>query len=80
MTRGAAERIEMLEEILEKCEEIAGLIHNLDDKRLEAYHLATVEGTQRGWLGSNYLVDDVREAIDALLHPDEEEEEEEEAA
>ncbi len=45
------EKVGILEELLEKMDECAGLIRQLDDERLNAYCLAAFEGREGGWLG-----------------------------
>ena len=47
-----SERIEILEEVLEKMDECADLLRRLTDPRIEAYCLADFEGRERGWLGT----------------------------
>jgi len=67
-----AERIEILEEIREKCEEMARLIRSLGDQRIAAYHMADFEGREHGWLGQNFLVDQVNEQLNDLAFGDDE--------
>jgi hypothetical protein len=70
------ERIEVLQEVLEKMDEIAHTLRRLDDKRINAYCLAAFEGQQGGWLG-HFERDVLEEALDSVLHPDPADEEEE---
>jgi hypothetical protein len=51
MTATTSERIEILEEVLEKMDECAAMLRRLNDPRIEAYCLADFEGRERGWLG-----------------------------
>ncbi len=54
MTATAADRdfkIDVLEEVLEKMDECAGLLRRLRDQEVEAYCLADFEGREGGWLG-----------------------------
>ena len=51
MTITTEERIEILEEVLEKMSECADMLRRLNDPRIEAYCLADFEGRERGWLG-----------------------------
>ena len=41
----------MLEEVLEKMDEIAHSLRSLRDPEIEAYCLADFEGREHGWLG-----------------------------
>jgi hypothetical protein len=52
MTITTSERIEILEEVLEKMDECAAMLRRLKDPRIEAYCLADFEGRERGWLGT----------------------------
>jgi len=52
MTATTSDRIEILEEVLEKMDECASLLRRLKDPRIEAYCLADFEGRERGWLGT----------------------------
>jgi len=45
------EQREILEEALEKMDEIAELLRSLDNDRIRAYCLAAFEGQGGGWLG-----------------------------
>ncbi len=68
------ERIEILEEVLEKMDEIAHALRSLGDTRIDAYCLAAFEGQSRGGLG--HLERDIlEEALNAALHPEQDEEE-----
>ena len=71
------ERIEILEEVLEKMGEIAQMLRRLNDGRIEAYCLAAFEGREHGWLG-HFERDTIQEALDAALDDDEDEDGEEE--
>ena len=51
MAVGNDERVEVLEEVLEKMDEIAHALRSLKDREVEAYCLADFEGRERGWLG-----------------------------
>jgi hypothetical protein len=59
------EKREILEEIIEKMDEIAGLIHALNDDAVNAYCLAAFEGKDAGWLG-HFERDIIQEALAAL--------------
>jgi hypothetical protein len=74
MAVGKQERIEILEEVLEKMDDIARALRSLDDDRIEAYCLAAFEGKAGGWLG-HFERDIVEEALSAALHPEAEEDE-----
>jgi len=52
MTATTSERIDILEEVLEKMDECAAMLRRLKDPRIEAYCLADFEGRERGWLGT----------------------------
>jgi len=52
MTATTSERIEILEEVLDKMDECAAMLRRLKDPRIEAYCLADFEGRERGWLGT----------------------------
>jgi len=54
-----SEKVEILEEVLEKMDECARLLRSLGDARIEAYCLADIEGREGGWLG--HFVRDVLE-------------------
>ena len=47
------ERIEALQEVLEKMDEIARSLRSLGDRRIDAYCLAAFEGQGGGWLGNS---------------------------
>jgi len=66
-----SERIEILEEVLEKMDECADLLRRLNDSRIESYCLADFEGRERGWLGT-FVRDILEEALQAARHPEEE--------
>jgi hypothetical protein len=68
------ERIEVLEEVLEKMDEIAQALRSLGDDRIEAYRLAAFEGSGRGWLG-HFERDILEEALEQAQHPEPEDEE-----
>ena len=59
------EKREILEEVLEKMDEIAALLRALDNKRIEAYCLAAFEGRDGGWLGE-FERDIIQQELDAL--------------
>ena len=63
------QRIEVLQEVLEKMDEIADALRSLGDHRIEAYCLAAFEGSGRGWLGQ-FERDILEEALDAARHPE----------
>ncbi len=46
-----SEKVEVLEEVLEKMDECARLLRRLGDERINAYCLAAFEGREGGWLG-----------------------------
>jgi hypothetical protein len=66
------EHIEVLQEVLEKMDEIARALRSLGDDRINAYCLAAFEGQGRGWLG--HFERDVLEALNAALHPEQDDE------
>ena len=70
MTITTSERIEILEEVLEKMSECADMLRRLNDPRIEAYCLADFEGRNRGWLGT-FVRDILEETLHATLHPEE---------
>ena len=45
------ERVEVLEEVLAKMDEIAHALRSLYDREVEAYCLADFEGREGAWLG-----------------------------
>ena len=45
------ERVEVLEEVLAKMDEIAHALRSLNDREVDAYCLADFEGREGGWLG-----------------------------
>jgi hypothetical protein len=65
-----SERIEILEEVLEKMSECADMLRRLNDSRIEAYCLADFEGRDHGWLGT-FVRDILEETLQATLHPEE---------
>jgi hypothetical protein len=71
MTATTSERIEILEEVLEKMSECAELLRRLNDPRIEAYCLADFEGRERGWLGT-FVRDILEEELQATREPEEE--------
>jgi len=66
------ERIAILEEVLEKMSECAGMLRRLNDPRVEAYCLADFEGRERGWLGT-FVRDILEEELQAAREPEEDE-------
>ena len=66
-----SERIEILEEVLEKMSECAELLRRLNDPRIQAYCLADFEGRERGWLGK-FVRDILEEELQATREPEEE--------
>ena len=70
------ERIELLQEVLEKMDEIAHTLRTLGDDRINAYSLAAFEGSGSGWLG-HFERDILEEALEAALHAEPNEEEDE---
>jgi hypothetical protein len=70
MTATTSERIEILEEVLEKMDECARLLRRLNDPRIEAYCLADFEGRERGWLGT-FVRDILEEELQSAREPEE---------
>ena len=62
MAVSTSERIEILEEVLEKMDECSELLRHLNDPQIEAYCLADFEGRERGWLGK-FVRDILEEAL-----------------
>ena len=48
MAVSASEKVEVLEEVLEKMDECAQLLRHLGDERINAYCLAAFEGREGG--------------------------------
>ena len=69
MTITTSERIEILEEVLEKMDECADLLRRLHDPRIEAYCLADFEGRERGWLGT-FVRDILEEELRSAREPE----------
>ena len=65
-----SEKIEVLEEVLEKMDECARLLRRLGDPRIDAYCLAAFEGREGGWLG-HFERDVLEEALEAARNPEE---------
>jgi hypothetical protein len=65
------ERIDILEEVLEKMDECAQMLRRLHDPHIEAYCLADFEGRDRGWLGK-FVRDILEESLEAARSGDEE--------
>ena len=55
----------LLEEIIEHLDDAARLVRELDDRRLEAYCLADLEGQRGGWLGY-FVRDHLNDALHAI--------------
>ena len=70
MTITTSERIDILEEVLEKMDECARLLRQLNDPRIEAYCLADFEGRERGWLGT-FVRDILEEELRSAREPEE---------
>ena len=70
MTITTSERIEILEEVLEKMDECAEMLRRLNDPRIESYCLADFEGRERGWLGT-FVRDILEETLQAAREPEE---------
>jgi hypothetical protein len=60
---------EVLEEVLEKMDEIAQLLRSLKNDRINAYCLAAFEGLDGGWLGE-FERDIIQQELDALDEED----------
>jgi hypothetical protein len=71
MAVSTSERIEILEEVLEKMDECSELLRRLNDPQIEAYCLADFEGRERGWMGK-FVRDILEEKLDEARHPEEE--------
>jgi hypothetical protein len=71
MAVSASERIEILEEVLEKMSECSDLLRQLHDPQIEAYCLADFEGREGGWLGK-FVRDILEEKLQEARHPEEE--------
>jgi hypothetical protein len=69
MTITTSERIDILEEVLEKMDECATLLRRLNDPRIEAYCLADFEGRERGWLGT-FVRDILEEELQSAREPE----------
>jgi hypothetical protein len=69
MALTSEERIEILEEVLEKMSECADLLRRLNDPRIEAYCLADFEGRERGWLGT-FVRDILEEELRSAREPE----------
>jgi len=71
-----SEKVEVLEEVLEKMDECARLLRQLGDERINAYCLAAFEGREGGWLG-HFERDILEEALQSARDGDDEEDDEE---
>jgi len=69
MAATTSERIDILEEVLEKMDECATLLRRLNDPRIEAYCLADFEGRERGWLGT-FVRDILEEELQSAREPE----------
>jgi len=69
MALTTSERIDILEEVLEKMDECASLLRRLNDSRIEAYCLADFEGRERGWLGT-FVRDILEEELQSAREPE----------
>ena len=67
-----SEKVEVLEEVLEKMDECASLLRRMGDPRIEAYCLADFEGREGGWLGE-FVRDILEQELQALREPEDEE-------
>ena len=59
------EQIAILEEVLDLFDQAAEQIRLLRNQRIEAYCLAPLEGSQRGWLG-RFARDELEDLLRAL--------------
>jgi hypothetical protein len=64
-TMKSSEQIEMLEDVLELFDQAAESLRMLHNPRVEAYCLAPLEGSQRGWLG-RFARDELEDLLQAL--------------
>src|SRR5690606_15597946 len=64
-------KVEALEEVLEKMQEIAECLRTLDDQEIRYRVLPQFEGQEGGWLGE-FARDILQARLDAYLHDDEE--------
>ena len=69
-----SEKVEVLEEVLEKMDDCARLLRSLQDPYIEAYCLADFEGREGGWLGK-FVRDILEEQLQELREGGEEDEE-----
>ena len=70
------ERIEVLQEVLVKMDEIAHALRSLHDSEIDAYCLAAFEGRNGGWLG-RFERDILQERLQAWWDGDSDDGEEE---
>ena len=68
------EKAEVLEEVIERLDEIAQSLRGLKDPEIEAYCLADFEGRERGWLGE-FVRDILERKLKAYRDGNEEEDE-----
>ena len=68
-TVNTAEQIEILEEVLDLFDQAAEHLRMLRNPRVEAYCLAPLEGSQRGWLG-RFARDELEDLLQALREGD----------
>ena len=64
-TVNSREQIETLEDVLELFDQAAESLRTLHNPRVEAYCLAPLEGSQRGWLG-RFARDELEDLLQAL--------------
>jgi len=76
MAVSGSEKVEVLEEVLEKMDECARLLRRLGDERINAYCLAAFEGREGGWLG-HFERDILEEELRATRDGGEEDDEDE---
>ena len=71
MATSDMEKVELLEEVLQKMDEIVEALRSLDDAQVRYYVLPHFEGQQAGWLGE-FARDILQQKLDAYLHGEEE--------
>ena len=64
-TMNSSEQIETLEDVLELFDQAAEHLRMLHNPRIEAYCLAPLEGSRRGWLG-RFARDELEDMLQAL--------------
>jgi len=77
MTTTTTDKLEAVQQALELIEEATELLRQagaLDDPYFRAYSTCQLEGKERGWMGNDFLIDNIRRYEEQLIIDQQDEE------